>query len=161
MQGHQWDYLQYVESGLIHLQSSIHRHQGPRRSVDEPIVLDETAIHDYYRFLDGELEGILEALNEDTIVLIVCLATGEGHHQAQRGGFVLAASNSPLQGEIAGAHLPDLAPTLLHLAGYEIPALMQGRSLVVGQAVDVTADAGLQDDEEDLLRERLSGLGYL
>jgi bisphosphoglycerate-independent phosphoglycerate mutase (AlkP superfamily) len=35
-----------------------------------------------------------------------------------------------LRGEFEGAKLLDIAPTLLDLAGYEIPAAMQGRSLV-------------------------------
>jgi len=53
-------------------------------------------------------------------------------NHAQFGVFVLAAPGSPLRGEYRGAKLLDLAPTLLELAGYEIPAAMQGRSLVAG-----------------------------
>jgi predicted AlkP superfamily phosphohydrolase/phosphomutase len=51
-------------------------------------------------------------------------------NHAQFGVFVLAAPGSPLCGEYQGAKLLDLAPTLFDLAGYEIPAAMQGRSLV-------------------------------
>jgi bisphosphoglycerate-independent phosphoglycerate mutase (AlkP superfamily) len=43
--------------------------------------------------------------------------------------FILNAPNNPLHGEFQGAKLLDMAPTLLHLAGYEIPPAMQGRSL--------------------------------
>lgn len=53
-------------------------------------------------------------------------------NHAQFGMFVLAAPNCPLHGEYQGARLLDIAPTLLDLAGYEIPAKMQGRSLVAG-----------------------------
>ncbi len=54
-------------------------------------------------------------------------------NHAQFGMFVLAAPNCPLRGEYHGARLLDLAPTLLNLAGYEIPPAMQGRSLVSGR----------------------------
>ena len=53
-------------------------------------------------------------------------------NHAQYGMFVLAAPNCPLTGEYEGARLLDIAPTLLDLAGYEIPESMQGRSLVEG-----------------------------
>jgi predicted AlkP superfamily phosphohydrolase/phosphomutase len=51
-------------------------------------------------------------------------------NHAQYGMFILAAPNSALRGVYEGARLLDIAPTLLDLAGYEIPAAMQGRSLV-------------------------------
>ena len=53
-------------------------------------------------------------------------------NHAQHGAFILASSNNPLQGEIEGAHLLDIAPTLLELGGYDVPPSMQGRSLVAG-----------------------------
>jgi len=51
-------------------------------------------------------------------------------NHAQYGMFILKATNVPAIGEYEGAHLLDIAPTLLDLAGYEIPESMQGRSLV-------------------------------
>lgn len=51
-------------------------------------------------------------------------------NHAQFGMFVLAAPGNPLRGEYKGAHLLDMAPTLLELGGYRVPAAMQGRSLV-------------------------------
>jgi len=51
-------------------------------------------------------------------------------NHAQYGMFLLSAPNNNLRGEFEGAKLLDIAPTLLDLAGYEIPAAMQGRSLV-------------------------------
>jgi predicted AlkP superfamily phosphohydrolase/phosphomutase len=50
-------------------------------------------------------------------------------NHAQFGTFILQAPHSPLRGEFQGAKLLDIAPTLLKLAGYEIPPAMQGRSL--------------------------------
>ncbi|HEY4682621.1 MAG TPA: alkaline phosphatase family protein [Candidatus Acidoferrales bacterium] len=51
-------------------------------------------------------------------------------NHAQLGMFLLAASHCPLRGEYEGARLLDIAPTLLDLAGYQIPHIMQGRSLL-------------------------------
>lgn len=49
-------------------------------------------------------------------------------NHAQFGAFILTARGAPPRGEIAGAHLLDLAPTLLELGGYDVPPAMQGRS---------------------------------
>ena len=80
-------------------------------------------------------------------------------NHAQFGSFVLAASNNPLRGEVEGAHLLDIAPTLLELGGYDRPASFQGRSLVAGEAVG--AVAGYTAGQEEVVRDRLRGLGYL
>ncbi|MBI4589078.1 MAG: alkaline phosphatase family protein [Candidatus Rokubacteria bacterium] len=82
-----------------------------------------------------------------------------GHGQA--GAFILAGPDNPLLGEIEGAHLLDMAPTLLELGGYDIPRSMQGRSLVAGTARRSGGDTGLAPDEEAIIRERLRGLGYI
>jgi predicted AlkP superfamily phosphohydrolase/phosphomutase len=84
-----------------------------------------------------------------------------GCHPSQFGAFILAASNNPLSGEVQATQLLDIAPTLLELAGYEIPASMQGRSIVAGQSLEVEGTSDLTKDEEEILRERLSGLGYI
>jgi arylsulfatase A-like enzyme len=59
---------------------------------------------------------------------------------------------------VEGASLLDLAPTLLDLAGYEIPASMQGRSLVAGMDKK-RASSG--QDQEPIIMDRLAGLGYV
>jgi predicted AlkP superfamily phosphohydrolase/phosphomutase len=74
------------------------------------------------------------------------------------GAFVLTAPNSPLSGMYEGAHLLDMAPTLLDLAGYEIPASMQGRSLVAGMEKK-GGSAG--SDNDQIIMDRLAGLGYV
>ena len=82
-------------------------------------------------------------------------------NHAQFGSFILAASNSPLEGEVSGARLLDIAPTLLELAGYEIPPSMQGRSLVAGRRPTSPDAQGYTLDDETIVRDRLSGLGYI
>lgn len=48
-------------------------------------------------------------------------------NHAQHGAFILAGPGVPALGELANAHLLDVAPTLLALAGYHVPRGMQGR----------------------------------
>ena len=85
----------------------------------------------------------------------------DGCNHAQYGMFLLAAPNCPLAGEHTGARLLDIAPTLLDLAGYDIPESMQGRSLVAGMEKK-SPDQGFGDaDSEQLIHDRLAGLGYI
>ena len=65
----------------------------------------------------------------------------DGCNHAQYGMFILSAANCPLSGEYDGASLLDIAPTLLDLAGYQIPSSMQGRSLVVGMGKQIPVSA--------------------
>ena len=60
---------------------------------------------------------------------------------------MLASANNPLHGELAGAHLLDIAPTLLELGGYDVPTSMQGRSLVAGHAVGSLSPHSFGDEE--------------
>jgi predicted AlkP superfamily phosphohydrolase/phosphomutase len=82
-------------------------------------------------------------------------------NHAQHGSFILAASNNPLRGELAGAHILDMSPTLLELGGYDVPNSMQGKSMVSGKTLNTVADVGFSADQEEIIRERLSGLGYI
>lgn len=51
-------------------------------------------------------------------------------NHAQFGTFLLNAPNAPANGAIEGAHLLDIAPSLLSLGGYAVPETLQGRPLV-------------------------------
>src|SRR6266853_303095 len=82
----------------------------------------------------------------------------DGCNHAQYGMFILAAPNCSLNGEYEGARLLDMAPTLLDLAGYEIPETMQGQSLVAGMEKK-SSNSG--DEGERILHDRLAGLGYV
>lgn len=80
-------------------------------------------------------------------------------NHAQFGMFILVAPNNPLGGHYEGARLLDMAPTLLDLAGHEIPGSMQGRSLIAGLERPRPNDPN--DDAERIIHERLAGLGYV
>ncbi len=107
----------------------------------------------YWRSIGGVGYPSIHILENDT-------GPDDCNH-AQFGSFILAAPNSPLQGEVTGAHLLDIAPTLMDLGGYDIPASMQGRSLVAGRRFEESANGDYTDDDETIVRERLSGLGYI
>ena len=85
----------------------------------------------------------------------------DGCNHAQYGMFILAAPNCLLSGEYEGARLLDIAPTLLDLAGYEIPESMQGRSLVAGIEKKITGGDSGDGEAEKTIRDRLAGLGYV
>ena len=70
------------------------------------------------------------------------------------------APNCPLSGEYEGARLLDMAPTLLDLAGYKIPEIMQGRSLVAGMEKKGTG-GGSDAESQRIVHDRLAGLGYV
>jgi predicted AlkP superfamily phosphohydrolase/phosphomutase len=83
-------------------------------------------------------------------------------NHSQHGAFVLAVPGLEPMGEVEGAHLLDVAPTLLELGGYDVPGSMQGKSLVSGQAARIAAGFDTTtDDDDELVRSRLGGLGYL
>jgi predicted AlkP superfamily phosphohydrolase/phosphomutase len=50
-------------------------------------------------------------------------------NHAQFGAFILSSPNLARRGEVRDARLLDMAPTLLALGGYDVPATMQGRVL--------------------------------
>lgn len=88
-------------------------------------------------------------------------AAGESIAPTEEGAFVLAAPGLPGAGLIEGASLLDIAPTLLELNGREPLPDMRGRSLLGRLSADRPSTSSDPDDDERLIRERLSGLGYL
>jgi predicted AlkP superfamily phosphohydrolase/phosphomutase len=81
-------------------------------------------------------------------------------NHSQFGSFILTGTGIPLQGEVGGVRLLDIAPTLLELGGYDIPNSMQGRSLAAGMMQGI-GDMPIPASAEEIVRERLRGLGYI
>jgi hypothetical protein len=138
-----WDYCQLIEHGLEKLRQNI----APSSA--------ESWLRDYYLHLDRELEAVLQKLGDDTVILVVADASADS-----KGSFILASSNNPLNGEHKGGSATDISPTLLELAGYPLPSGVHGKSWVAGMELN-TSSSGLTAEEEEILRERLSGLGYI
>ncbi|MEX0713307.1 MAG: alkaline phosphatase family protein [Pirellulales bacterium] len=80
-------------------------------------------------------------------------------NHAQFGAFILAAPGLAIHGEVKRANLLDMAPALLELAGYDVPASMQG-SLAAAPA-STPVPSGVSEADEEIIRQRLSGLGYI
>lgn len=80
-------------------------------------------------------------------------------NHAQFGAFALAASGLTSRGELEGVHLLEIAPTLLALGGYDIPDAMQGRPFA-GRVEGGDDAKGMSSEQRDVIRDRLSGLGY-
>jgi predicted AlkP superfamily phosphohydrolase/phosphomutase len=87
-------------------------------------------------------------------------------------GVFIARGQGIACGEISGARIVDLAPTILHLVGVPVPDDMDGRvlseALVTQRPVEVQAALPASHAQEDLtaeeaaeVEERLRALGYL
>lgn len=113
--------------------------------------------------LDEEIGRTLELLDEETLLAVILARATFGHDHnnhvppATAGAFVLAGAALSIVGEVEKASIQDLAPTLLELSGRETPATMEGRSF----AASAGLLAGEELDEDEIVRARLSGLGYL
>ena len=144
LQNQESDHLQIIEVGAEILQR---------------LWADQFArLQDFPLFLDEQIGSLLEFLSEETVLLVLFIHRA---HNTIESGFILASANNPLHAEIHGAGLLDIAPTLLQLIGEDIPISMQGKSLLAGIDLEQGSADGLSQDEEELLRERLSGLGYI
>jgi predicted AlkP superfamily phosphohydrolase/phosphomutase len=82
-------------------------------------------------------------------------------NHAQHGAFILAGPNVAPAGPVEGAHLLDIAPTLLELGGYDVPPSMRERAIATSLVSPFAASEGYSEESEALVRERLSGLGYI
>lgn len=82
-------------------------------------------------------------------------------NHGQFGSFILASSNNSYRGRLEGVHILDLAPTLLEIAGYDIPNTMQGKSLPLSTISQPNQDLDYSPTAEEIIRARLSGLGYI
>jgi predicted AlkP superfamily phosphohydrolase/phosphomutase len=79
----------------------------------------------------------------------------DGGHGRQ-GFFAMAGPGIPPIGEVKYMTLLDMAPTVLSLLGVQIPGDMEGQSLVQGEK-----DSVYSEEDEEEVRKRLQGLGYL
>jgi predicted AlkP superfamily phosphohydrolase/phosphomutase len=73
-----WDFFMLVEMGPDRLHHVFWQHFDPGHPKYEPGNPFETAFQDYYRFLDGEIGALVEALPEDTVIVLM------SDHGAQR-----------------------------------------------------------------------------
>jgi predicted AlkP superfamily phosphohydrolase/phosphomutase len=98
-----------------------------------------------------------------------------GNHRME--GIIIAEGDGIKKGPVEGARLLDMAPTILHLLNHPVPDNMDGRSLtdlmndeelarnplrtMHVEEGESTQGEGLSDEEQDEIRSKLMGLGYL
>ena len=103
----------------------------------------------------------------------------QAQHNFARNGILLAFGSGIAKGQpITNAELLDIAPTVLHIIGVDIPTDMDGKVVkdlfAAGTELDrdvhfqdlqllkkVTASTLLTEEEEEALKGRLRGLGYI
>ena len=113
-----------------------------------------------YTDLDQNLVNTLDQLDNQTAVLIlfpprVQSKPNEGHQE--HGFFVLVDPAQRLHQPSSIIELSDLIHTTFALGGFDSQALGSGQNLLAtGSNLP-----DLSDEQEEILRERLSGLGYL
>jgi predicted AlkP superfamily phosphohydrolase/phosphomutase len=80
-----WDFFMFVEMGVDRIHHGFWKYHDPQHWQYEPGNKYEHAIKEYYLYLDKEIAGLLEAVDDDTVVLVV------SDHGAKRmdGGFCL------------------------------------------------------------------------
>lgn len=114
------------------------------------------------------------ALGQDSLVDDVAWQ-GRGHHH--REGVLVAAGPGVRPGEVTGARLADLAPTVLALLGLPVSPTMDGHVLVglfasplvqsyevapqTGDRESSEEQSGYTEEEAAQVAARLSALGYL
>lgn len=112
--------------------------------------------------IDSEISETIQHLSEhdgETLFLIVSRfdrkfrASEPCSEVTPIGSFLLLSSLGTVQGKSREARIEDLAPTLLSLAGRQVPMTMSGRPIVW--------DLPRTIDEDRAVQERLKGLGYL
>ena len=138
----------------------------------------------YYRFVDQLMGSFLDLADERTTVLVVSdhgfqAGTGRGVEAHKLDGVLIMAGNHVGQGEITGASVYDIAPTVLALLG--LPPAADMRGSVLWSALDEsiprdrfqsriasyetgeprTTQAPMQSPIDEELKARLRSLGYL
>ncbi len=81
----EWDFFMFVEIGLDRIHHGMWKFWDPDHPKHEPGNRYESAIPDYYRYLDRELGEILGMVEDDTVVLIV----SDHGAKAMEGGFAI------------------------------------------------------------------------
>lgn len=142
------------------------------------------AVRAYYRFIDELIGPYLDAADDETTVIVVSdhgFKGGEGRgveaHKVE--GVILMAGRGVGRGEITGAGVYDLTPTMLALMG--LPPAKDMRGKVLWAALDGSVprdrfqnliatyetgerrdgDAPLESPVDEEIKERLRSLGYI
>jgi tetratricopeptide (TPR) repeat protein len=158
------------------------------------------AVFQFYQYTDGLVGELLSEIDENTTVIIISdhgflsgddrprsdpadfYGKGAAWHRVD-GGVIIMMGNNIAKGEIAGATLFDIAPTILYLSGFPISNEMDGSPLLSAISADYKSKYPLQfietyetinpfhagkpatitlpEDEKDKIKKKLMALGYI
>lgn len=109
---------------------------------------------DLFMEIDNFNWNVSEAIGHDSIYSYdTALGEDDGGH-GPYGIFAMAGAGVPKRGQVEDIRLLDVAPTVLKLFGLNVPADMDGKSLISDEGV-------YSEEDEEEIRKRLSALGYL
>jgi predicted AlkP superfamily phosphohydrolase/phosphomutase len=159
-----------------------------RHPIDHQPVVDEVAFKDELYsgpYLDSAPDLVLSMRNLSYITrgqyqlangnLFTAPRTSESGSHRQDGILLISGDGFVWEPEKT-VHISDLAPTILHIMGCAIPADMDGEVRfdlfakdspfaqtvsTIDQPTDKHDDFELSEEEEESIRQRLEGLGYL
>jgi len=127
---------------------------------------------DLYVILDGYRAIAFPLFATDSRIVTRQIRGDSGCHR-QHGVLIAWGAGIKRGGVVTGAHIQDLAPTILHLMGQPVLDDMDGRVLTEVLATSrpveyrsagpdrAEAEAGLSTEETAEVEERLRALGYL
>lgn len=141
------------------------------------------AMRGYYRYVDGLIKPYLDAMDEETTLIVVSdhgfkggTEGGIGAHKLD--GILMMMGRGIGQGEITGATVYDITPTTLVLMGLPPAEDMRGKVLWAAfdetvprekfskliatyETGDRTGGDPIQSPLDDEIKERLRSLGYI
>jgi predicted AlkP superfamily phosphohydrolase/phosphomutase len=127
---------------------------------------------DLHVVLDGYQTIVFPLFATDNRIVTRQIRGDSGSHR-QHGIFIAWRSGIRSGETVDGAHILDLAPTILHLMGLPVPDDMDGRvlteTLTISRPVERSAadphaagtEEGFSADDSAEVEERLRALGYL
>jgi predicted AlkP superfamily phosphohydrolase/phosphomutase len=155
----------------------------PRTVVPAGYQLLAGAVRSYYRFTDELIGPFLDLADERTTIVVVSdhgfQGGGRGIEAHKLDGILVMAGKHVGRGEISGASVYDIAPTVLTLMG--LPPAADMRGAVLWSAFDATIppdryqqriatyetgerradEAPIESPVDEELKERLRSLGYI
>ncbi len=80
-----WDFFMFVEMGVDRIHHGFWKYHDPEHRLYESGNKYEYAIKEYYQYIDREIAGLLNAIDSDTVVLVV----SDHGAKCMEGGFCL------------------------------------------------------------------------
>jgi hypothetical protein len=147
-----WDFLQIIEE-----------YREKTGTTEET---REDTLREYLLALDYEIGLLLQTLTDEVILLVSFQYPNTGSAPdltapVGESWFILASANNPLLGDLGNVGWDEIVPTLFELAGFTARSQFSAPSLVASRASEILARNDLAPDEAEIIRERLSGLGYI